>query len=440
MYATAKGYAPVKEFAAITTDLEGTFYGGTAFVASDGTSSLLAATSAKLRLWSGAWTDLYTVDATNRWRFAQFGDNGICSNGGKLVSVNLLDQSAAEISSSPSNCIDVARVRDFVMALRDDDTVEWSEFNNSENWGTGESQADSQPLLGGGTGVALVGGENALALQKNSVQRITYTGGDIVFQFDVISDELGCMAQGSVVSAGQAVAWLSERGFMISPDRQSIAPIGDEKFNRWFFDNYSRSEIENMWAASDPRRSLFLWGMPGSPGKIIAYNWVLQRATVIQTGVSGIFTGFSSNISIDALDAEYGDLDSIPLSLDDPMFQGGNPLLLIANENDEIGALEGDNLEGILKLDNVEPTPGKRSRIRSLRPITDAVNATAQVDARMRKGDSESVVSASSMRDNGKMPLRCNGRYNNITLTIPAGEVWSEVQGCEIEFEAGDGR
>jgi hypothetical protein len=44
------------------------------------------------------------------------------------------------------------------------------------------------------------------------------------------------------------------------------------------------------------------------------------------------------------------------------------------------------------------------------------------------------------MRTNGKMPVRSNGRYNDITMTIPAGELWTDIQGVECEFEAGDGR
>lgn len=439
--AIANGYAPVKGFSAITEALPADFFGGGAFVGSDGTSSLLAGTATDLYLFSGTWGSVLNDVASARWRPTQFGDNAIFSNGGKLISFDLLAQTAGEIAASPSNCIDVARVRDFVVALRDDDTVEWSEFNNSQNWGTGENQADEQPLLGGGKGVAIVGGENGLVLQKNSVQRMSYTGGDVIFQFDVISDELGCITQGSVASTGMAVFWLSERGFMMSPDRQSVVPIGDEKFNRWFFANYSRSQIDDMYAATDPRRSLVLWSMPGTPGRIIAYNWVLQRATVIETNLSGIFTGFTNNVSIDALDAIYPEgLDSIPVSLDDPAFQGGSPLLLVANSDFEVGALEGDNLEASLQIDNIEPTSGRRSRIRSLRLVTDATSATLTVNARMRAGDSESIETAGSIRTNGKCHLRCNGRYNSIKAVIPAEHGWSYVQAVECEFEAGDGR
>jgi hypothetical protein len=180
--------------------------------------------------------------------------------------------------------------------------------------------------------------------------------------------------------------------------------------------------------------------MPGTPGRILAYNWVLKRATVFQIDVSGMFTGYTSPISIDALDAIYGDLDSIPISLDDPSLAGGNPILLIANGSNELGALSGDPLEATLKLNNVEPTPGRRSRIRSMRLISDTTDASVIVDSRMREGDTESLVTTATMRTNGKLPIRANGRYNSVKVTIPAGAVWTNIQGCEIEFEAGDGR
>jgi hypothetical protein len=88
----------------------------------------------------------------------------------------------------------------------------------------------------------------------------------------------------------------------------------------------------------------------------------------------------------------------------------------------------------------LEPTPGRRSRIREVRLVTDATEASVTIDARMRAGDAERIQSAATMRSNGKMPIRANGRYNSVTATIPAGTQWTHIQGCELEFEAGDGR
>lgn len=435
------GFAPVEGFQAITPTLGAAFYGGGSFISTSGTSSLLAGTSSNLRRYQGgAWADVITDTATRRWRFTQFGNNVICSNGGKLISYDLSAGTAAEIASSPANAIDVCSVRDFVMCLRDDDNAEWCEFNNSQNWGTSTNQADFQPLLDGGRGVGIVGGEYGIILQSNAVRRVSYVGGsDIVFQFDKISAEVGCMTQGSICSVGKLIGFLSERGFMIS-DGAEIKPVGDEKFNRWFFDTYPRTQIETMWSAIDPRNSLMLWGVPGVPGKIIAYNWVLNTAAPIELDFTGLFSGFTASTAMDSLDPTYPTLEAMTPLLDDPSFQGGNPLILAVNADNIVGSLTGASLEAKFRIRNLEPTPGRRSRIRALRPVTDALSVTASIDARMRSGDEQNVVSCSAMRANGKMPIRANGRFATIDMTIPAGTAWSYAQGMEIEFEPGDVR
>jgi hypothetical protein len=436
----ANGYAPIPGFQAVTDDLGATFSGGAAFVDSTGTSTFLSATAAALRKYSGGWTDVATLATTARWRFAQFGDNVGYANGGTMGVYDLIAGTVSTPTAAPA-LIDIFRVRDFLMGITTDNSAQWCQFNDSSTWTTGTNQADTQPLLGG-QGVAGVGGEYGIIFRKNGIDRVTYVGAanDIIFQFDEISAEYGCMAQGSVTNTGRLIFFLSERGFALC-DGETVVPIAEEKFNRWFFSTYAREEIENIWSGIDPRYNLVMWAMPGAPGRIILYNWVLKRGAVIEMDVSALFTGFTANVSLEGLDALYPTgLDSIPISLDDASLAGGNPLLLVVNNSNIIGTLNGDNLAATVRIGNAEPTPGKRSRIRSLRPVTDATNATATVNARMRAGDAEGVVSAATMRSNGKMPIRANGRYNDVTITIPAGEAWSYLQGFEVEFEAGDGR
>lgn len=442
VFAIANGYGPVQGFQAVTSALSGAFVGGSAFVASDGNATLLSATASGLNKYSGTWTSVLSIATTQRWRFEQFGDKVMFANGGTLGLYDLIAGTTSTPTDAPV-AIDAFRVRDFGMVLTNDNQAQWSQFNNVGVFTGGVNQADTQPILGG-QAVAGVGGEYGVILRKNGIDRVTYVGEvgglDVIFQFDEVSAEVGCMAQGSVANHGRLVFFLSERGFEMF-DGETVTPIGDEKFNRWFFETYSREEIANIWAAIDPRRTIVAWAMPASPGRIIAYNWTLKRATVLNMDVAALFTGFTSNTSLEALDAIYpGGLDSIPISLDDASLAGGNPLLLIVDSTNTLGTLAGDAMEAMLRQENIEPSPAKRSRIRTIRPITDAGNATVAINARMRSGDGEASVSAATMRSNGKMPVRANGRYNTVTLTIPAGEVWTYVQGIELEFEAGDGR
>lgn len=441
--AIGNGYAPVKDFQAITQAGGVAYKGGGAFIASDGSSTLLVHTASQLNKYDTAlgWVGVTPFTCNGFAHFAQYGDNVIVSNGGQLVNYGLLTGVGLAIPTAP-NAIDVAQARDFVMCITTDNALQWCQFNNSQVWTTGVNQADKQPSLWGQL-KRIVGGEYIIAITDRAVVRGTYVGVegglDIIWQFDEISAEVGCMATGSVCNVGRLIFFLSERGFMMC-DGQTVEPIADEKFNRWFFATYSRADIANMWGAIDPRNSVAMWAMPGAPGTIIAYNWVLKRATTITVDVQCMFTGYTTGYSLDALDALYGNLDAIPLSLDDPSFLGGNPILLIGDSGFYVGSLTGDNLEATFRLKDVEPTPGRRSRIRNLRPVTDATNVEATVSAKMRAGDGEAVVTAASMRTNGKMPIRANGRFNDIEVSVPAGEDWSWIQGLEVEFEAGDGR
>lgn len=444
VYAIANGYAPVKSPQAVTAALDKPYNGAGAFVDSTGTSTMIAATPTALWKYSGtAWVEISGLNPSQPAHFAQFGDNVLMSigTGGPIQSYSMTGGTVTTPTDAP-HAIDVAQVRDFVMAITTDNAVQWCQFNNSGVWTTGANEADKQPSLWGQL-KRVIGGEYGILLTDRSVLRATYVGVvsglDIVWQFDEISLEVGCMAAGSVCNVGRLVFFLSERGFQRC-DGQTVEPIADEKFNRWFFGKFSRADIANIWSAIDPRNSLVLWAMPGTPGTIIAYNWVLNRATYFEMDVAGLFSGYTSGIALDALDAVYGNLDAMTISLDSPALQGGNPLLLIADSSNVLNALTGSNLEATIQLDSIEPSPGRRSRIREVRLVTDATQASATIDARMRVGDAESIRSASSMRSNGKMPIRANGRYNDVAVTIPAATDWTYIQGCELEFEPGDGR
>src|SRR5690348_5578383 len=127
--------------------------------------------------------------------------------------------------------------------------------------------------------------------------------------------------------------------------------------------------------------------MPGSPGLILVYNWVLKRWTTIETNVTGLFNGLTAATTLESLDVTYpSGIDSIPLSLDDASFAGGNPILMVADANNAIGSLTGTPLQATVQQKNVELTPGKRSRLRGVRPVTDASSVTLTVSQKQNAG------------------------------------------------------
>ena len=438
VFATPNGYGPVGAVQTFAPPLTG-WSGGGAFVGSDGVSSLLSGTSTNLyRFSSGAWTSVLATSAA-RWRFAQFGDNVIAVNGGAPVTYDLTTGTAAVLGGSPPASDMVVTIRDFVVVAGNPAailTVTWSGNNDSTEWTPGTDESDSQQMLDGGEVMGLAGGEYGVVLQRNAIKRMTYEGPPIGFRFDEISSNVGCMAKGSVVQAGRLVFFLSERGFMLC-DGNEARPIGSEKIDRTFFDRYAREDITTgIYAAVDPRRYTVMWAMPGVPGMIWAYNWILDRWTTISADLTGVFSGFTANVSIEGVDILYpGGIDTVPGSLDDPQFSGGNPLLLVVDAVGAIGTLSGDNMAARFSVADMELAQG-RSRVRMIRPVTDATAVSCTMDTRARAGDLSEVRTSGSMRASGDVPIRANGRTFKLGLEIPAGQIWSYVQGSVVEFEA----
>lgn len=444
-YPSANGYRPVGQFKTITDPLPTPFNGGSAFVASDENGTLLAGSSTNLYKFSGgSWTSLIDgLTIIQRWQFTQFGDAVICVNGSTTQQVDLLAGSAGELSGAPT-ATSVATVRDFVVyggANGNASLIQWSAFNNQNGNTPGTDQAGYQPMLDGGDVMGVCGGEYGLIVQRSAIRRMTYTGDDYVWQFDVIAPNVGAMVRGSIAQSGRQVFFLSDRGFM-SCDGNAVSSIGAERIDATFFATHGRADLSGIFTAIDPRRTIVAWIVPGSPARIWLYNWTLDRWAVIKINAKAIFSGFTTNITLEQLDALYPDgLESIPYSLDDPRFSGGDPLLLIVDGADQVGQLIGDNMSASFTTGFVEMIDGRRSRLRFMRPVTDAIaGVTMQMDCRQRLGDPKGAVSNGSMQPSGDIPVRASGRYIAVTQAHDAGSVWSFSQGFEPVFAAGGGR
>lgn len=442
----ADGYRPVKALAAISTPLQATFKGGGAFISSTGTTYLIAGTANGLERYSGGgWTTLLAaMSVVDRWRFTQFGDFVVAVNGVDTKQIDLTAGSASDIAGCPTGN-GVAVVGDYVVITQADGNkllVQWSGFNDHTKWTAGVDQSGFQPMLTGGEVKGIAGGEYGVILQRFRLVRMERTGDDKApFQFPEITTNVGCASSGSIAQSGRTVFFLSDRGFMALEDGQSLRPLGNEKFDQTFRDSVSVDDYEKLWAAVDPKRSLVMWGVPGVPGRIWVYNWVIDRATTIEVPFSGIFAGYESSTSLEGVAGIYPNLDTMPYSLDDPRFQGGDPRLYVVDRQNRIGAFSGPNLEATLALGWQAPGDPNVSRLRAVWPMSDAnTGISIRTDARQQMGDGTGVVTSGVLQRSGRIPMRARGRYLQLTTTIDAGVRWSYIQGIDLETDAGGTR
>ena len=442
-YPIVKGYSPIRAFQSISDAITGDFKGGAAVIADDGTSYLLVGTSTNLQRYaSGAWTNLATgLTVTDQWRFTGFGNFVVAVNGSVTYVVDLSAGTASTLTGAPAGK-SVVVVDPYVVIGQDSGdllSVFTSDVNDHTRWVPDEG-ATQQPQLSGGEVMGLAGGEYGVVLQRRRIVRMSKTGdATLPFEYDPITENVGCASKGSVVQWGRSVFFLSDQGFMAFEDGQALVPIGSEKVDRTFQALVPPEDYERIFSAIDPVRKLVVWCVPGSPGYLFIYNYELQKWGLAKLPVDGVFSAFTSSETLEGLASTYTDLDAMTVSLDDPLFSGGSPQLYIVQDG-EIGTLTGATLEAVFELGFMELSPGRRGRLRHIRPITDSVATSLSIDVSERQGDAGVTVAGGALRASGRISFRASGRYHRLTWTEPANGNWSYVHAFEAEYESGQGR
>lgn len=437
---TSTGYKPVGQFSQVAAPLAG-ILGGGGYTGLDGTTALLGGTASDLYSYAGgAWSSVLSGLSAASWRFDQFGGFVIGVNGGAPVKYEITSGSAAALDGSPPTSDLVATVRDQLFLAGDPDAVNQvaiSSYNDPTGWTPGTNQCLYVPFPSGGRIMGLCGGETAVILQQRSVKLATYNGDGVTWwQFDEISRDIGCMAKGSVAQAGGLVFFLSDQGFCMC-DRTKVIPIGVEKVDATFFRSYQRVDIiENIRCSVDPQSTTVHWSMPGTPGRIWSYNWTLDKWFVIEVSLKFVFQGFTSNVTLEELDAMFpSGLDLMPYSLDASIFAGGNPMLFTVNSEGAIGTMTGDNMAAYIRIPPIEVEKGYRVQMRNARLIGDMIEGAFTIDARARAGDDVDNSLSRPIRANGNMPIRANGRHVAFRVDLPAAARWSYLNGFDLEYE-----
>lgn len=439
-------YRPLRDIQEFSDALPAAFKGGYSAISSDGTGFLLAGTATNLySLAAGAWSSLVgSLTINGRWRFQQFGDYVVAVNGSATRELDLGAGTDSAIAGAPT-ATSIWVVGDYVCIGQADgeiNKIATSAFRDHTGWTPGTDQSTELSFQAGGAVQGGVGGEYGVILQRERIVRQTRTGDATApFQYDVVTDNFGCSSGSTIASAGRTVFFHSDRGFVALDDGQALRAIGSEKVDRFFADRVDRSSFDGIFTAVDPENSLVMWGVPGSPGLLLIYDFELDRWATGEFPFTGLMAGFTTSTTLEALAVTYTDLDAMTIPLDDGRWSGGSPRMYFFDQDNKAGTLTGDTLAAQFSGGFGELIPGDRARIRGLRPITDAISGVGvTIDARQRLGDSENRVSADDIGTSGTMPIRTTGRYIAPDVTFDADTDWSYIAGLEFECSAGGKR
>lgn len=458
---SANGYESMQNISPISGEADGVIVSLSAAADDDGNVALYAADRTKIYRYNtttGALDNVsksgnYNTSSSDRPRFVQYGETLISSNFANPIQKITAAAGGlfSDLSADAPKAKYIAVVRDFVMTgFTNTSTdgnkpyrVQWSDINDATNWAISSStQADFQDIQDMGDVTGLVGGEYATILMEKGIVRGSYIGAPLIFQFDKVETVRGCKVAGSVCNVGHSVFYLADDGFYMF-DGEKSNPIGAEKVNRFFLEDWNGSYAGNMSASADPLRQIIVWSYAstaatdGLPDKLIIYNYALNRWSTASVAVDIVSPIYTAGYTLEQLDAAFGSsLDLLPASLDGPVYRGGE-FLFAASKDKKIQSFTGSILNGTVETGEFEVRTGYHSTVNNIIPYVtlraDAVSGgvSAQVASRNRQIDTFSYGSASSLNSSNFCPVRSNGRYHRVRLNMTGD--WKKVQGVDVD-------
>lgn len=476
------GYAAMNQFTDVTTTPINNRPQGV-FTARDptavGTTYVFVGTNTTLyQLDGAAWQNVsgavYTTDPVERWNFASWGNQVIATNFADVVQVKTLGGGAfAALGGNPPRARYVAVVDNFVVLANTYDAVDlyqpqrvrWSGIGDNTAWTVSPiTQASFNDLFNNGGWIqGIVGGDYGIIFQEFAISRMSYIGSPLIWQFDLLEQERGAFAPGSIQPIGDNIAYLAQDGFFVFDGRQSI-PIGDGKIDRAFFAEdgpiaLDRDYVDRISSCIYPNELIICWSYPsvnadpiGISDTILFYNYgpgAKTRWSVLRTNTTDFIPGetninhyilaapLSQGYTLDGLDAVSTSIDALPvpppndISLDSPVWAGQQKVLGFIGENLELAfANSGLFYDAYFETGEYQLNPPNRTSVTMLRPFINAPNGNATITVAISGRDTEAVTASFSntttVNASGFGNVRSNSRFHRAFVKITDGFINAE--------------
>ena len=262
--------------------------------------------------------------------------------------------------------------------------------------------------------------------------RLQYTGSPLFFTVDTISRGLGCFEGNSIAQYGGTSFFLADDGFYTC-DGQNVVGIGQEKVDRWFFNDCNLNELDSMSTAVDPIKKLVVWNYAnvGGARSILIYNWQINkwsRAETVSTVVGNLASvGTTLEGLTDTLG--YTNIDIMPASLDDRLWVGGKFLFAGAKDRKMI-TFTGEPISPFIITSDLEV--GFNSVVNLIRPAIDNGSADIAIASRKELDDTIEFGPTVSTTQDGRANVRSGGRYHRIQVN-PTGN-WTTCMAVDVDF------
>lgn len=304
----------------------------------DGQTRTLAATETDIYELAGDnWASRITAlnaSADTGWSMCQFGNATIAANGAdSLLAAVGVASSFSVISGAPSAAIVTTVSPGFVMAFDTDDGTDafpdgwWcSALRDHTDWTPSVTTQCANNRLLDTPGRITAGkaiGDGVVAYKLRSMHFGQYVGGDVIWSWNGIVGNAGCVGKHAVVDAGGVHYFVGVDDLWMYDGSQPQA-IG-EGIKEWFFSKVDPSRMHLITGVYDRERSHVLFFCPTSSsaalGFALVYHIPTRRWGYIERPCSTAFAFQKPAVPVDSMDMTFDELPDIPY--DSPYWQGG---------------------------------------------------------------------------------------------------------------------
>ena len=453
------GYRPLAAMAAYSSSsLDARCQGATAAQDANGNTWIYAGDATKLyRLLNGTFSDVskaggYNVPVDDQWEFTQYTNTLIATNiTDPVQSVSVGGSAFADliVSTNKPKARHCAVVRDFLVLGNTSDATDgaqpqrvwWSALDDITDFDPDAvTQCDFNDQHEGGWVQRIVGGaEYGMIVQERSISRMTYVGTPLIFQIDPIDRQRGSPIPGSIIGWGRLVFWISDEGFFSSDGQQSY-PIGQDKVDHTFWDQFDFANFGRVSAAIDPINKLVMWTFPGTgstggnPNKVYIFNWVDAKWSQADIVAFFLVRLATQGYTLEELDQFSTSMETLTPSLDSRQWSGGEARMAAFGSDNKLYFFTGGNLQAVIETGEIQPIPGKRSRISTIRPLVDTANVAISIASRVRDADAATYGSSVTINTDGEAFTQSEGRYHRARLSLSSSTSWTHALGVEIGF------
>jgi len=387
---------------------------------------------------ASTWADVsrvaaYTMNSTQRWRFAQFGNVSLAANGADTIQASVSTGPFSCVAGAPAAAI-VETVGSFVFGaniVNNTNMVQWAGINNYTSWTASvATQAGSDILTatGGPITAAKRFGNSIVVYKKNSMYLGVYAGPPTIWQIssNQIPGNVGAMSQESVVNIGTPEnpkhIFMGEDNFYLYDGSKPI-PIGTNRVKNTVFSSLLQSRYYACAALHDRVNNVVYFYYPVAdsvfPDHCVVYNYRTDKWGVDDRQIQVPFEYVSPGITYDSLGGYYSTYDSLPsLPYDLAFLNSAQPLPGIFDTTNSVKTLTG-------AAGNTSITTGDHgddfevSTLARVKPryLTAPSSATMTNYYKMAEGDPLTMDVTTSM-SSGKFDVLRDARWHRAMISM----------------------